>query len=90
MTDSATDDEIVSLVTSLYQKIVASEDASNYSHPIDFSTLAKMLTELSRWIFLFEICPHCGQLLLLCPRCNCAFANAEAFSGHYDDCDGAS
>lgn len=90
MRDSATnDDKIVPLAISLYQKIAASEDASYNSQTFDFSKLAKMLRDLSSWTFLFEICPHCGQLLLLCPHCDRAFADAEAYSGHHDKCNGA-
>ena len=82
-------EKIVSLAISLYQKIAPGEATSNRSPQVDFSKLTKLLTDLSSLSFLFEICPHCGQLILQCPHCDRAFENAEALSGHYDNCDGA-
>lgn len=89
MNSADSTDKIVLLVISLYQKIATGEDTSNGSPPVDFSKLAKMLTDLSSWSFLFEICPNCGKLLLLCIGCDRAFENAEAFSSHYNHWDGA-
>lgn len=80
-------DKIVSLAISQLQKIATGDYTSNSSQSVDFPKLAKMLTDLLNCCFL-EICFLCRQLLLLCPRCNRAFENAEIFAGHYDNCDG--
>ena len=50
--------------------------------------LEQMLTDLTKWSDLFTICPHCNDVLVMCPWCDALFSDYKRFQAHGHECPG--
>lgn len=80
-------DRILALAEALFSRLAANELMLDDAKTLP-ARFEQMMTGLSKWSGLFTICPHCNDVLLMCPRCDVLFSDYKGFQAHCHECQG--